>query len=412
MSQNLPTVIPDYLREFYANSDIDVGQFTSGINAGRGPHISTEGGTTFNLVTADGLSKPPMNMGGQMLFDHKRGPFIDVAVLASSPGVLKRYYERGYVKGDALPPDCFSNDGRVPDPSASRPQNAICSGCKWDAFGTARGESEGKACSDRKRLAVLYLWDLQGPIYEYEVSPSNLKKWQAYAFNVAGRVPGGVMSVITRIYFEPGVQGGVLYEVAPAPNAQAGHPYPEGTGWWFVGPKIMPLLATARNSEECRRAAAKPMLPLLSGPAQSQTYGQLQHTERAQGYADAPAAPLAHQPQPQIESRQPQPQQQQSDQPQAEQAKRTRRTRAQIEAEAAALAAAHQGVTQQQQPDTDQFGVGDVSGAANGQTAQRQQPQADPMDDIPGFQGNVQFGVATRVPQTDAATDAALAGMM
>src|SRR3982751_1388012 len=43
---------------------------------------------------------------------------IEVVLVAANPLISKTWYEQGYVEGSSEMPDCFSNNGIVPDPGS------------------------------------------------------------------------------------------------------------------------------------------------------------------------------------------------------------------------------------------------------------------------------------------------------
>lgn len=278
--------------------------FAAGIGGSRGPHISFDNGAFF-LIGPDNSPKLPLTAQGAGLFDLQTGnKFIDVVMVAAAPGLAKTYYATGYTKGSAEPPDCWSNDGILPDGSIAAPPidpttghpSASCAVCPMDRFGsliTPAGK-EAKACSDRKKLAVLFVHDIRGPLYEFSVSPSNLKGMSAYSQDVAGRVPGGVRSVVTRITADPARVGGVTFSVAPNP-ATANAQYPMGTGYWFVPETIVPILLAAKDSQECRKAIGADVAPRRAALAAPQHFAPVpQLAPPGPGYAPQPqlAAPI------------------------------------------------------------------------------------------------------------------------
>jgi hypothetical protein len=279
MSQQLAAHFetPDYIRAMYGDQQPNLAKYTAGIGQSRGPHISTKN-ATFNLIGLDKVAKPPMAPNGMMLIDPLKGvPFIDVIVLDAADAVAKVFYEKGFVEGENAPPDCWSDDGAYPDVSVLEPVSLQCAGCPNNLFGSAINEktgAKGKACGDRKRLAVAFLWDIKGPVYEFSVSPSNLKGWQTYAFDISQRVFGGPESIVTRIYIDRSRQGGLLFEPAPRPmsNGQGGNTYPQGTGYWLISEQMAPLIIEKRRSPETKRAIGADLksLPLLGAPAQQQ----------------------------------------------------------------------------------------------------------------------------------------------
>lgn len=228
--------VPAYLRD----PSIIEGQeaFSGGIGGQRGPHVTVKNGR-FLLIDTAGEPKPVQN------FDN-RGPFLDLVVVDANPGLAKTFYSKGYTEGESSPPDCWSNDGREPDASILEPIAHTCAQCPNNAFGSAitPGGKQSKACSDRKRLAALFVYDFAGPLYEFSVSPSNLKLWNEHVQNLTGRgIP--LRGAVTRIYTDSTRQGGLLFEAAPNPA---------GAGIWFVPENLMATVNAARLSDECKKA--------------------------------------------------------------------------------------------------------------------------------------------------------------
>lgn len=94
-------------------------------------------------------------------------PTIDVVILKSATAISKAFYLEKYKEGDFNQPDCWSTNGQMPDPAASKKQNETCRGCRWDAFGSRTMDDgrKGKACSDNKRVAVVPAADLKNEMY-------------------------------------------------------------------------------------------------------------------------------------------------------------------------------------------------------------------------------------------------------
>jgi hypothetical protein len=98
------------------------------------------------------------------------------------------WYEHGYVEGSTAPPDCWSVDGKKPDPASPQQQNPTCAGCRWNAWGSSRsqaGTGKGKDCADSKRLAIVPLQDIDNEIHGgpmmLRVPPASLADLLGYA---------------------------------------------------------------------------------------------------------------------------------------------------------------------------------------------------------------------------------------
>lgn len=130
---------------------------------------------------------------------------ITVAVIKVSPNKSKTYYASGFTEGaEDNKPTCFSNDGIKPDSSVANPQCKTCAACKWNAFGTARGDNgqmgRGKACSDFIRMAIADMTNIDEPIL-LRVPPASIKAVGEYGKFCAHRgVPYNALA--TRIGFD------------------------------------------------------------------------------------------------------------------------------------------------------------------------------------------------------------------
>jgi hypothetical protein len=96
-------------------------------------------------------------------FEFPGGHHADSPMRVVILAVLSRnaYYDTPYVAGQVSPPACIAqgfaaNDNLVPHPDSPTPQNTDCRTCPQNQYGTANGGTgKGKACSNRKLLAIL-----------------------------------------------------------------------------------------------------------------------------------------------------------------------------------------------------------------------------------------------------------------
>jgi len=78
---------------------------------------------------------------------------------------LNTYYRDAYNPNNVAPPNCYAigrNDAELaPHPDMQKdlnffqPQAASCNGCPMNEYGSARAGTQGKACSNRRRLMLL-----------------------------------------------------------------------------------------------------------------------------------------------------------------------------------------------------------------------------------------------------------------
>jgi hypothetical protein len=102
---------------------------------------------------------------------------LNAVVVNASPHVGRIFYAKAW-SPDSEPtaPDCFSNDGRVPDAKATNPQARNCNDCPNNVKGSGQGQS--KACRYSRRIAVLLEQDfgtsLEGEVYQMNLASKSL----------------------------------------------------------------------------------------------------------------------------------------------------------------------------------------------------------------------------------------------
>jgi hypothetical protein len=117
---------------------------------------------------------------------------LEIVLVKASENIAKIYYKDGYTEGSTAPPDCWSANGRVPDPAApalrERKTGPTCVGCWANAWGSRVNNtngSKGKACADSKRLAIVPVEDIDNEFYGgpmlLRVPPASLGDLKAYA---------------------------------------------------------------------------------------------------------------------------------------------------------------------------------------------------------------------------------------
>lgn len=146
----------------------------------------------------------------QLMREDGDGPksSINVVIVKSSKHISKIFYKDGYVEGSTAAPDCFSNNGVVPDPASTAKQCDTCALCPHNAWGsriTPAGKP-GKACSDSKRIAVVPENDLAneafgGPML-LRVPAASLQDLAAYGQKMQ-QLGYPYFSIVTKISFDP-----------------------------------------------------------------------------------------------------------------------------------------------------------------------------------------------------------------
>ena len=107
----------------------------------------------------------------------KTSSALKTIIIHGSPNVGRIFYAKAW-SPDAEPaaPDCFSNDGRAPDPSVQNPPASRCDSCPNNIKGSGQGTS--KACRYTRRVALVLEEDfgtsLQGRVYQMNLASMSL----------------------------------------------------------------------------------------------------------------------------------------------------------------------------------------------------------------------------------------------
>lgn len=81
-------------------------------------------------------------------------PKMDVVVVNAAPDVSRTFYAKTFDPTAVGLPDCWSNDGKRPDPKAPAPQGSSCETCPKNIAGSGTN-GKGRACRFSRRLAVV-----------------------------------------------------------------------------------------------------------------------------------------------------------------------------------------------------------------------------------------------------------------
>lgn len=171
------------------------------LGAGMPPMISRQG-NRFTLRDSTGVeSKPTME--------------LDIVICDGNANVSKMWRDdANFDPNNPTPPDCFSDNGQAPSVFALKPQNSACISCRWNERGSAVSKVKGtpiKACSDNQKLAVLVVDDPTHTLYQFVVTPGNLKAFRQYVNHLEGH-KYEVEEVVTRVKFAPKEMGIILFE--------------------------------------------------------------------------------------------------------------------------------------------------------------------------------------------------------
>jgi hypothetical protein len=99
---------------------------------------------------------------------------LDVIIVDWLAEPSRKFYAGAYdpnAKGTL--PDCWSNEGVVPEAGAANPQAKSCKQCRNDVKGSGTN-GQGKACRYERRVAVLVVGDLSGDTYQIAIPGASL----------------------------------------------------------------------------------------------------------------------------------------------------------------------------------------------------------------------------------------------
>lgn len=98
---------------------------------------------------------------------------IDVVILGVSEDYLRQYYAKAYDPKDTSPPDCWSNDNKVPHEYSAKPQSSSCMKCPQNISGSGTGKT--KACQTKANIAVVLANNIEGgEIFEMTIPAKSI----------------------------------------------------------------------------------------------------------------------------------------------------------------------------------------------------------------------------------------------
>jgi hypothetical protein len=112
-------------------------------------------------------------VGGEQIGKAIRGEF-NAIIVAMLPKVSRTFYAGKYdPDAKATLPDCWSNNGDVPEAKATNRQSANCASCKNNVDGSGEN-GRGKACRFQRRVALLLEGDASGDVYQFNIPAKSL----------------------------------------------------------------------------------------------------------------------------------------------------------------------------------------------------------------------------------------------
>jgi hypothetical protein len=202
---------------------------------------------------------------------------LEVVIVGAAPNLSKQWYQAGYTDGSDNAPDCFSTNGKTPDPSSPKRQSALCSSCPRNQFGSRITENgkRGKECSDRKLLAIVPAGDILNERYDgpmlLRLPPTSLVLLARYTDMLEAK-GASLESVVTGLTFGvdaayPRVEFAVLGWLDERQAEQVVGP--DGVSGVCADPKIERMLNTgvAELRPEFDRGVEEPSPLDRGGPA-------------------------------------------------------------------------------------------------------------------------------------------------
>jgi hypothetical protein len=160
---NLGTLAP--AAGAFAASPVDAKSISEGISASF-PILSFRGKVWRTKYRGEEINHllPPAAAG---LPSPGPVPSLNVVIVHASPTVSKIWYEGTYSEGDNEAPDCFSVNGKNPDPASPKKQAELCATCPRNLWGskTLPSGKPGKDCQDGKRLVVVPADDMANELF-------------------------------------------------------------------------------------------------------------------------------------------------------------------------------------------------------------------------------------------------------
>lgn len=102
---------------------------------------------------------------------------LNAIIVNASPKVGRIFYAKQWTPdSEPTAPDCFSNDGNVPDAGSANKQSDRCDSCPQNIKGSGMGNS--KACRYSQRIAMVLEEDfgtsLEGEVYQMNLASKSL----------------------------------------------------------------------------------------------------------------------------------------------------------------------------------------------------------------------------------------------
>jgi hypothetical protein len=134
---------------------------------------------------------------------------MNVIIVKAAPKVSRIFYAKSYDADNIAGPDCWSNDGERPDPTAANKQSVTCMNCPQNAAGSGQGNT--RACRYQQRLAVVLENNPTGDVLQLTLPATSVfgkedgdkRPLQAYArFLAVQNPPVNPEQIVTEMRFD------------------------------------------------------------------------------------------------------------------------------------------------------------------------------------------------------------------
>ena len=196
---NITMFSPSNVPAFAKNAELSATTLAlaGNVNAGGGmKRVSIKGGV-FRLLSS----------GKEIASIEDR--HLDVIIVKAAPKVSRIFYAKSYDADNITGPDCWSNDGERPDPTAEHKQSVTCMNCPQNAAGSGQGNS--RACRYQQRLAVVLENNPTGDVLQLTLPATSVfgkedgdkRPLQAYArFLAVQNPPVNPEQIVTEMRFD------------------------------------------------------------------------------------------------------------------------------------------------------------------------------------------------------------------
>lgn len=135
--------------------------------------MSSGGGSSLRAIRLSNARTFKRVVGGEQIGKSATDE-LDVIIVDWLAEPSRKFYATAYDKNaKATLPDCWSNDGVVPEAGAKNKQASSCAACPKNVKGSGTG-GKGKACRYERRIAVLVAGDPSGDVYQIAIPGASL----------------------------------------------------------------------------------------------------------------------------------------------------------------------------------------------------------------------------------------------